>query len=303
VTHRARSANRLGVDLFIGDPYDSPMRSRGSKGGLGTMPSPGAEVDPGTTEPHGRSRRRYDPAWNDWNPPRRWPGVLLSCVIVVGFLSAVIWHLRPHSTVHHPAVVFKNPHVKPPFMPLVKDTRAITFSGTSDRNGMHFASNGGLLVLHAKCTCQYDFIVTISNKNLLPISFPVNDSGHVNDVLNVTVPVGPIVLSVRAQGPWYVQLVQPLAATPTIPVPFAYFSSGNDVLGPFSAADRHLGLQFLSLTNGAVLVRLLNEQNIALQTPFQGRIGFSATKTLAPLSGPYFLEIDATGFWNLTVKH
>ena len=271
-------------------------------------PEPGQ--DPGATTPKGRLGRRYDPAWNDWNAPRRWPGILLSCVIVLGFLGIVIWHFRPHSTVHHPKVVF-NPLVKvlPLYLPPVRATRAATFTGTHDANGLHFESDGGLLILHAQCSCEYNFVVTISNKGLE--SIPVNDTGHVNTVLNATVPMGPVVLSVVGQGHWYLQLLQPVATTPLIRTPsspscprgcFTYFSSGSDVVGPFTAADKYVTFKFLSLSNGSVAVHVLNEQGFGLQTPFIGRIALSApNKVLASLPNPYFLEIDATGFWSLDV--
>ena len=261
---------------------------------------PGFET--GGKAPRGRTRRRFDPAWNDWNAPRRWPGILLSCVIVLGFLSVVIWHLRPHSVVHHPKVVINQVHILPPFTPAVKGTRAISFSGTHNRGGMHFVTNGGLLILHAQCTCQYNFVVTISNQNLIPIAIPVNTTGRFNSVLNTTVPAGPLDVSVVGQGSWYIQLTQPLVTTPAILTPFKYFSSGNDVVGPFSTANRYLSFKFLSLTNGSVTVYVLNVQGFGVLTPFVGHIGLASTKTLTSLPNPYFLEIDADGFWNLEVR-
>jgi hypothetical protein len=295
------------VDFSIGDPYDSSMRQR--RGTTEAPPLPGLDPDPGATTPKSRLGRRYDPAWNDWNTPRRWPGILLSCVIVLGFLSIVIWHLRPHSTVHHPKVVLpSNLKVLPLYVLPVKGSRAVTFTGMHDMNGLHFVSDGGLLILHAQCTCEYNFVVTISNKSLVPIAVPVNDVGHVNSVLNTTVPKGPIVLSVRGQGHWNIQLLQPVATTPLIRTPFATATSANevmagtDVVGPFSAANKYLTFTFLSLSNGSVDVHVLSEQGFGFQTPFAGRIALSASKVLSSLPNPYFLEIDATGFWNLDVS-
>lgn len=293
------------MDFSIRDPYDSSMRQhRGTTKARGMLPPPEPGQDPGASTPKGRLGRRYDPAWNDWNAPRRWPGILLSCVIVLGFLGIVIWHFRPHSTVHRPKVVFsKGVHVLPPYLPPVRATRAATFTGTHDANGLHFDSDGGLLILHAQCSCEYNFVVTISNKSLVPIAFPVNDTGHVNTVLNATVPKGPIVLSVVGKGHWYLQLLQPVATTPLIRTPFTYpLSSGSDVVGPFTAADKYLTFKFLSLSNGSVAVHVLSEQGFGFQTPFIGRIALSASnKVLASLPNPYFLEIDATGFWSLDV--
>jgi len=269
----------------------------------GPLPPPGEGDDPGAPAPRGRAGRRYDPAWNDWNPPRRWPGVLLSAVIVLGFLSAVVWHLRPHSVVHHPKVVLPtNTNLKPSFMPSAKGARAASFAGTRSENGLRFMSNGGLLIMHAQCTCQYNFIVTISNASLAPIAFPVNDTGRVNDVLDTTVPKGPLVVKVVGAGHWFVQLVQPLATTPVIHTPFKYFSAGNDILGPFSSANTHLSFKFLSLSNGGAVVHVLNLQGFGVQTPFKGLVAIKSVKNLASLPHPYFLEVEATGFWQLVVQ-
>lgn len=300
------------MDFHIADPYDSsmPLKRWGRSQAPGPYPPPGSDPAPGATGPQGRGRR-YDPAWNDWTPPRRWPGILLSCVIVLGFLGVVVWHLRPKSVEHHPKVVFSSKvNVLPSFMPSVRGARAANFTGTHDTNGLHFESNGGLLVLHAQCTCVYNFVVTISNADLVPIAFPVNATGHVNSVLDTMVPMGELTLRIVAEGRWSVQLVQPVKTTPLIPLvspspgrpaSFTYLSEGNDVLGPFSAADRHLSLQFLS-SDGSVEVRVLNEQGYGVQVPFSGRVALSLSHNLSPLSGPYFLEVDSTsGLWNLEV--
>lgn len=296
----------VAVDFCTDDPYDSSMRlgRRGKSNGRGPFPTGGPGEEPDDRAPAGRPRRRYDPAWNDWNPPRRWPGILVSCVIVLGFMSAVVWHLRPHVSVHHATVVVNRGAAppKPQYLIPVKGTRAISFSGTHDVGGLHFTSTGGLLVLHAKCLCQYNFVVRISNPSGVPITFPVNDTGHVDTVLNATVPLGPLVISVVGQGHWNLQFVQPLATTPVIATPFTLYSSSNDVIGPFSAANKYLDFKFLSLSDGTVAVHVLDSLGFGLQTPFEGRDSVSAAKALASLPNPYYLEIDAIGgYWNVEV--
>jgi hypothetical protein len=278
------------------------LTRRGRPEAPGPLAPPGSAPVPGAAGPNRRGGRRYDPAWNDWTPPRRWPGILLSSVIVLGFMGVVIWHLRPHTTVHRPKVVFSSKvKILPTFMPSPKGARANTFVGTHDMNGLRFLSNGGLLVIHAQCTCQYNFVVTISNAEYVPIAFPVNATGRVNSVLETSVPAGESIVRVVGEGHWLVQLVQPVATTPVLPTPFTYFSQGNDVLGPFSAADRDVSLQYLS-TDGSLQVYVLNEQGFGVQTPFVGRIALMKSKVLAPLTGPYFLAVNSTsGLWNLEV--
>ena len=304
MTHRPVAESQgLGVDLSTADPYDSAMRLQ-RRGTLVAPPPPGPGPAPGAPAPGHRGGRRYDPAWNDWTPPRRWPGILLSCVIVLGFLSAVAYHLRPHTTPHKAKVVFPrgNLDVKPPFMPSVKGARAAAYAGTHDTYGLRFASNGGLLVMHARCKCQYNFIVEIQNQSLTPVAYPVDGIGHMDLVLSATVPPGPLLITVRAAGPWFLQLVQPAATTPTVPVPFKYLSTGNDVIGPFSSSDAYMSFQYLS-TDGAAVVHVLDTHGFGLVTPFSGRIAIKAHKTLTGLPNPYFLEVDTTGgLWDLIVR-
>jgi hypothetical protein len=277
-----------------------PLKRRGRPEAPGPLTPPGPHAAPGATGPQAGRGRRFDPAWNDWTPPRRWPGILLSCVIVLGFLSVVIWHLRPQTSTHRSNPVFSSKvTVLPTFLPSARGARAATYTGTKSANGLHFLSNGNVLVLHARCTCEYNFVVTIANASLVPIAYPVNATGRVDSVLDTTLPKGEFTLSVMGEGRWILQLVQPLLTTPLIPTPFTYLSQGNDVLGPFSAADKYLGLQFLS-SDGTVAVHVLNEQGFGVQTPFNARIELQASRVLAPLKGPYFLEVDSTsGLWSL----
>lgn len=260
-------------------------------------------------------RRRYDPAWRDWNAPRRWPGIALTCVIVLAFVGVVVWHFRPHatpakSTVHLPALQPCSARksgtcFSSAFVPGTAGHEVLTtFRGTKDRTGLRFTSNGQLLVLHAGCLCAYNFVVEVSSSLDQPIAFPVNTNGHYNSVLNATMPAGTYSLSVIGSGPWVVQLIQPTAGAPAIATPFQYFSSGNDVLGPFSSANLALHLRFLSGTNGSVYVHVLNGAGVRIATPFEGRFAvkrYALLNHVAGLSNPYYLEVDASGYWDLQV--
>jgi hypothetical protein len=288
-----------------------PLRRVGSKGqatpgpdaaGVGTIEPPAEGAPPD----EGRSRRRYDPAWDDWKRPRRWPGVLLTCVIVLGFLSAVIWHYRPH-TVHHKAghTLPRGKHPQPAFTPVVTGPGSTvkTFTGSSNRTGMPFTATGNLLLVHASCACTYTFAVTVTDPTGNVVALPVdNTSASFNGTFHVPVPLGRYDLTVVGDGPWVVQVLQPGPTVPVIRTPFTYYSTSQSVVGPFSAADKYLSFRFLSLSNGTVFVHVVSQKGVDVLTPFAGRIFVHKTVTLLGLPNPYYLEIDVSGYWSLAVR-
>jgi hypothetical protein len=265
------------------------------------------------------SRRHYDPAWDDWNAPRRWPGILLSCLIVLGFLAIVIWHFRPHTAPIRPVTVTipSKGTLQKPFLVGggTKDVIA-TFNGTRDRSNLGFTSKGSLLILHAKCTCQYNFDVTIDQGLDQPVQIPLSGVGNHDTVIDVTLPQGNYQFSVVGSGPWRLQLIQPEANLPVVATPFvpattkggcgchefSWFSGGDAVIGPFSSADHYLKLTFLSAGNSDIFTRILNAQGASLATPLFGKSPYAHAVTIHSLPSPYFLEINATGFWLVEVR-
>ena len=279
-------------------------------GGVGTLTAPGPDGPPPAG---GRSRRRYDPAWDEWQRPRRWPGMLLSCAIVLGFLGVVIWHYRPHPKAPVAAPTYTPRQLKglrPTFVVGAsgRGVNVTTYRGTKNKLGLAFTTNGQLLVLHAKCTCVYNFVVTISDAGGVPESFPVSNTGTSNVTLNQTLDPGRYVMRVIASGPWEVQLIQPTAATPllpTTPKAFKYFSAGPSVLGPFSSANRYLFLQYVPGAAGQIHVYVLDPGGVRVDPAFKA-LGqpIKAGVTLPNPSNPFYVEVDAgSGLWSLHVQH
>jgi hypothetical protein len=264
------------------------------------------------------SRRSYDPAWDDWNRPRRWPGVLLSCVIVLGFLAVVVWHFRPHEAPiqHHksPLQSKGKGSISPPFVVGggTEDVVA-SYQGTKDKTNPNFVSNGDLLVLHAVCDCKYNFDVTIDQGFDNPIDIPISGLGGNKTTIDITLPKGNYQFQVVGSGSWKLQLIEPQAslpvlATPFVPKPgcgcheFSYFSEGDSVIGPFTSADKYLSLLFFSSGHGDILTRVLNSLGTSVATPFFGKSPYGHSVTLHVLPDPYYLEISAVGFWQVVVK-
>lgn len=254
------------------------------------------------------SRRRYDPAWDDWNAPRRWPGILLSCVVVLGFLAIIIWHFGPSpAPAHHKNGLPPPSNLKGTFVIAggTKDLAAL-FVGTKNRSNLQFASNGGLLVLHATCICAYNFDVTIDQGSFQPVDIPVSTVGNVNTALAVSLPKGDYEFQVIASGPWKLELIRPGTNLPplfsSIMHPFKYFSSGDTVIGPFTPVDDHLALDFLSDGRNDVVTHILDLQGAQVASPFFGFSPYEHAITMRNLPDPYYLEISAVGFWNVEVR-
>jgi hypothetical protein len=273
------------------------------------MTAPGPEGPPPAG---GRSRRRYDPAWDEWQHPRRWPGILLSCAIVLGFLGVVVWHYRPHPKPPvHPVFTHKElTGLKRTFVigASGRGVKVATFRGKANKQRLVFNSGGQLLVLHAKCTCIYNFVVTISNSGGVPVAAPVTSTGTSNVTLNQTLPAGRYVLSVIGSGPWEVQLIQPTPATPllpTTPKPYKYFSAGPSVLGPFSSANRYLYLQYVPGTLGHISVYVLDPGGVRVDTAFKtGNRQIKRGVILPNPSNPFYVEVvPGSGLWSVHVQH
>jgi len=274
-------------------------------GGVGTLVAPGTDGPPPAG---GRSRRRYDPAWDEWQAPRRWPGILLTCLIVLAFLGVVVWHYRPHAPppVHHKKTAFSGEGLPSPAFELSTRGAAIsTYHGTQNKDDIVFTSSGHLLVLHARCDCAYSFVVTITNASAIPVAFPVSNTGSTNVTINQTLPRGRYTMKVVGSGPWQLQLIQPTAAMSvlrTAPKPFQYYSTGPSVLGPFSSANRYLYLDYLG--TGTIRVYVLNSNGVRVDPAFAGRRFIEHGVALPRPPQPYFVEVDASsGFWRLFVQH
>jgi hypothetical protein len=295
-----------------------PFRRGGSKaptapadpgGSVATLTAPGPDGPPPAP---GSSRRRYDPAWDEWQRARRWPGILISCAVVLAFIGVVVWHYRPNTKPPPPPVYTQKElkGLKPTFVVGAsgRGVNVRTYRGTTNKRRLVFTTNGQLLVLHAKCTCIYNFVVTIANTGGVPEAFPVSNTGTSNVTLNQTLLAGRYVMSVIASGPWEVQLIQPTAATPplkTTPKRFKYFSVGPSVLGPFSSANRYLYLQYVPGPDGQIHVYVLDPAGARVDPAFKViDQPFKAGVTLPNPSNPFYVEVVAsTGLWSLRVQH
>jgi hypothetical protein len=275
-------------------------------GGVGTLTAPGPDGPP---PEEGQSRRRYDPAWDEWQRPRRWPGVLLTFAIVLGFLGVVVWHYRPRPVRVIPPKAPAVTHPKGlPHAAFIPVGPTVSYHGTHNRTHIAFTSNGHLLVLHARCVCTYNFAISIENAGAVPIAYPVANTGTSDVTLNQSLPAGRYTMSVVASGPWQVQMIRPNASAPllsTSPKPFFYYSAGPSVIGPFSSTDRHIYMTYLGFGN--LYAYILDPSGNRIDAAIAGRFKVEHAKGTAILPDPpdhYYVEVVAsTGFWTLTAYH
>ena len=267
--------------------------------GVATLdgPPPDAKVP---TE--GRSRRRYDPAWDEWKRPHRWPGVAITCVIVLAFISAVVWHYRPHDHARPPQFASSSIHSQPAFVPASSGATVLTFQGKKNASGLRFNSNGGLQIVHAQCECSYNFVVSISDALGNVVVIPVSANGLYNGTSAVSLLKGRYALSVIGEPKWSVQIIQPTTRVPAIATPFRYFSTGYSVIGPFSAANQYLAFRFFQTSPGGSTVNVLDLNGVAVKTPFAGHGLYRSATTIAGLPNPYYLQVSASGYWSLLVR-
>ena len=267
--------------------------------------------DPGRDGPPpsvGRSRRRYDPAWDDWRASRRWPGILLTCAIVLAFMGVVVWHYRPHPAPHHKAQYTKNQltGLKGPFVPSVAGAVTYTFHGSKSHTGYHFFTTGSLLVLHASCSCAFTFVATIADSAGTTIASPVGSTGPTNVTLDQTLSRGLYSMSVVASGPWEIQLIRPTPSSPDIstsPHPFKYVSFGSSLIGPFSSANRSMIVQYYTATNGPITVFVLNGLGQRVETALQSHGSVNRGVVFPRPPNPFYVEIASSGIWRLYVQH
>jgi hypothetical protein len=302
----------------MGQRHGGPgVRGGEEGGGVSTLATPGTD-DP----PIRGSRRRNDPAWDDWKKPRRWPGVLLTCAVVLAFIGVVVWHYRPSAGTKKPVnpVAYAG-RPNGAFVPLVSGHGAAirTFKGTHNAQQLRYGTDGNLMIMHATCACAYNFVVTITNPVGTPVAFPVSTSGAIDVTVNVTLPRGVYFVNVVAPTPatWTVSLIQPQPGAPLIPTPaaqwckkhhpppcpFSYYTFHQSVLGPFSGADRYLYFKFFSLTNGTARVYVVDAQGVHVEQAIFARTSFNSGAALPRPPNPYYVEVDSTGgYYQLNVQ-
>lgn len=249
-----------------------------------------------------RNGRPYDPAWDAWKPPRRWPGVMLSAVAIAVFIGGLAYHYSAHGG--HKGPSFRPPkssRIQPAYALPVPGSDIQRYSGRGNRSSLEFTSSGHFMVWDVRCPkCQQNFGLIVHDANNLTVDIPVNTLGPSQAVLPATYPKGTYYATVIADAKWTVSLLDPTSLA-NVATPFGYWSQGPSVIGPFSGAASSLSWYFGGLPGDAVSVRIYDA---SLQTSPQLVIGSSvqnAGNFFFAAPAKYYVVVNTSAAWILRV--
>jgi len=251
-----------------------------------------------------RKGRPYDPAWDVWQPRRRWPGIVASAIVIGGFLGALAFHFTSKPTTP-PAVIAPGSlsQVKLPYFPPVSPTShdLQQVSGTKSTSGVHFTTTGKLMVWYFQCRCVANFGIIVHNASGAVLDVPVNNVGRTILAVPAYYSQMNLAVSVIADGEWTISLIDPThLANQSLPLDF--LSAGQSVLGPFSGPNFEASLGFLgSIGNRFTMAVSDGSINAPKLVMFEAQ-PFTRTLVQTKLPPKFFLIINGNGFWQLKVK-
>ena len=251
-----------------------------------------------------RKGRPYDPAWDAWQPRRRWPGILISALVIAGFIGSLAFKYTSKPATA-PTVIAPGSlsQVKIPYFPPVSPNSAELqqSTGTKAVSNVAYQANGKLMVWYFQCRCVTNFGVIVHSANGSVIDVPVNSTGKTIIAAPAFYPKGKLLVSIIADGQWTVSLIDP-SKLPNQTLPLDFLSSGQSVLGPFTGPRLDASVGFL----GAIGNRFtMSVTDGSLATPrllmFESQ-AFSKTLVQTKLPKKYWLIVNGNGFWQLKVK-
>lgn len=251
-----------------------------------------------------RKGRPYDPAWDAWQPRRRWPGILISAVVIAGFVGSLAFKYTSKPATA-PTVIASGSlsQIKAPYFPPVSPNAAQLqqSSGTKAASNVAYQANGKLMVWYFQCRCVTNFGVIVHSANGSVIDVPVNSTGKTVIAAPAFYPKGKLLVSIIADGQWTVSLIDP-STLPNQALPIDFLSTGQSVLGPFAGPSLNASIGFL----GAIGNRFtMSVTDGSLATPrllmFESQ-SFSKDLVQTKLPKKYWLIINGNGLWQLKVK-
>ena len=251
-----------------------------------------------------RKGRPYDPAWDAWQPRRRWPGILASAIVVSGFLGAVAFRYTSKPTTA-PVVIPPSSlsQLRPPYFPPVSPTSndLQQASGKKSTTGVRFTTTGKLMVWYFRCGCVANFGIIVHNATGGVLDVPVNSVGRTGLAVPAYYPKLNLSVSVIADGEWTVSLIDP-SHLANQPLPLDFLSAGQSVLGPFTGPSLDASVSFLAGI-GKRFVMTISDGSTA--TPklvvFESQ-SFNKTLVQTKLPPRFFLIINGDGLWQVKVK-
>ena len=251
-----------------------------------------------------RKGRPYDPAWDLWRPKRRWPGVVLTAVIVSGFV-VVLGYRYASAPAESTSSLTPAPstQVQTPYFPPVNPNSAALqqLTGTKNRTSIPVRATGKLMVWYFQCRCFANFGVIVHDSAGQVVDIAYNATGVVTAAVPARYAAGNYTIDVIADGSWTVSFIDPhgLAA---LPVPYSYLSTGKSVLGPFSGPSANFEVSFVAAIGARLTMLLSDGSTKAPALTVLDQTMFIKKFYLKDLPPRYWLIVDGSGYWNVKVN-
>ena len=251
-----------------------------------------------------RKGRPYDPSWDLWRPKRRWPGVLLTAVIVSGFVVVLGYRYAtappaaPSAFAPNPATALQTPYF-PPVNPQSAALQQIT--GEKTRTSIPVRSTGKLMIWYFQCRCFANFGVIVHDSLGQVVDIAMNATGVVTAAVPARYAAGDYTVDVIADGSWTVSLIDPTGLPPLSP-PYSFLSTGRSVLGPFAGPSANIGVDYVGAI-GSRLTMLVSDGTTAPPAlAVFDQTMFVKNFPLRDLPRRYWLIVDGAGYWKVKVE-
>jgi hypothetical protein len=159
----------------------------------------------------------------------------------------------------------------------------------------------GLYVLVMKYAGQGNFIVTLLETDGTPQALAVNTIGSYSGSRLLSIPRGMYLFQIMSSGPWQMGLVA-VDDKDATSLPYTYKATGDS---PMGAVRLNAGLLRATLTHGGTsnfIVQLYhaNGDLVGLVANTIGLYKGDVAQRI-PTTGVYYLDVQATGDWSITL--
>ena len=247
-----------------------------------------------------RNGRPYDPAWDLWRPPRRWPGAFLAALAIIGLVVAVVFHYSGKTHPKKPHTIFTGAGISSTAAPLAPASDIITFHGKAGVTNISFTSKGTLLVWNVSCKCRDNYGVIVRNSIGDVVGVPVNATGKSSSATPAIYPAGSYTASVVSTGPWHIELIDPTHAA-FLPQTYRYVSQGSSVLGPFHGPVAGITFTYIGSVGTVFTANVITLNSIpAIPTVYHHSF-YYGTQSLSGLPDMYFIAVSGPNLWSVAV--
>ncbi|MEI6701477.1 MAG: hypothetical protein WCL38_06975 [Actinomycetota bacterium] len=244
------------------------------------------------------SPRFYDPDWQAWESPRRWPqitAVLLLAAVVLGLLVQTKFGESTTLTTHKPvtSTTFPLPGTG------TGQIAPLSFSGNGSTTTTNFTVTGGVTIFEMTCTCAANFAVALRPTGQ-PVQVLLNQTRYFTGIQGLNLAHGVYSLNVAADLKWHIRVTQPRNETPITGL-HDYTGTGPAVVGPFALSPTTPVRVVVTPTASTFeSLTYLPADGGPATTPFAATgFVFKTIPAGVPKTGSYYVSIANGGYWAL----